>query len=134
MISLLPSSGAHTRKRTADQTGFTLVEVLLAMILLSVATLGLVQLAGAAVLTSRSALSATAVGVHAENSLEAARDRGWVGNVPGTVTDTLTIRGVRYARRVTVAERNIRTREIRVDISKVAGGRMAYTALTFVVR
>ena len=106
----------------------------MAMVLLSVGTLGLVHLAGAAVLTARSARAATSIGVYAENALEATRDRGWTGTTPGVVSDTLNLRGVRYARRITVVDRDVRTREVRVDMVRVTGSELAYSTLTYLVR
>ena len=134
MIVLLPRSGAHSRNRPRPEAGFTLVEVVLAMLLLSAGTLGLVTLAGAALLTSRNALSATSISVYAENALESARDRGFAGTTPGMTTDTLQIRGVRYARRVTIVDRNTRAREIRVEITRVNDQTLASSALTYLVR
>ena len=128
----MPVSGAYSRKST--QAGFTLVEVMVAMLLLSAATLGLAQLAGAAFITSRRTLAATSVGVYAENALEAARDRGFAGTTPGITTDTLRLRGVRYARSVTIVDRDARTREIRVDVVPVTGGSFNYSTLTYLVR
>ena len=104
------------------------------MVLLSAGTLGLVHLAGAALLTSRSGMSATSVGVYAENALEATRDRGFAGTTPGVTTDTLRLRGVRYARTVTVVDRSGRLREIRVDVIRVPGNDVAYRALAYLVR
>lgn len=110
------------------------MEVMLAMMLLSAATLGLVRLAGSAMLVARSAQAATSLGVHAENTLEAARDRGWAANPPGTTIDTLNVRGARYARRLTVTDQSIRTREIRVEIARVGDAKFAYSTLTYIVR
>ena len=134
MIVLLPRSGAHSRNHSRPEAGFTLVEVVLSMLLLSAGTLGLVTLAGAALLTSRNALSATSISVYAENALESARDRGFAGTTPGTTTDTLQVRGVRYARRITIVDRNARAREIRVDITRVNDATLASSALTYLVR
>ena len=133
-IIVPPDSGAYSRNPQSSKSGFTLVEVVLAMVLLSAGTLGLVHLAGAALLTSRSGMSATSVGVYAENALEATRDRGFAGTAPGVTTDTLQVRGVRYARTVTIVDRNGRLREIRVDVLRVPGGDLAYTALAYLVR
>jgi len=126
--------GAHTRHSDRSRDGFTLVEVVLAMVLLSVGTLGLVHLAGAAMLTARSARAATSLGVYAENALEAARDRGFAGTVTGVAMDTLNLRGVRYSRRITIADRDVRTREVRVDIARVGDATLAYSTLTYLVR
>ena len=133
-MSVLSGSGAHTRKNPSAEAGFTLLEVLLAMTLLSAATLGLVHLAAAAMLTSRSSLSSTSLGVYAENALEAAQDRGFAGTTPGITTDTLNIRGVRYARRMTIVDRSVRAREIRVDISRVGATAPSHSTLTYLVR
>jgi hypothetical protein len=104
------------------------------MLLLSAATLGLVQLAGAAMITARDSQSATSIGVYAENALESTRDRGFSGTTPGVTTDTLQVRGLRYARRITVADRNIRLREIRVDVVRVGATAPSYSALAYIVR
>ena len=133
-MAVLAGSGAHSRNVHTAVAGFTLLEVMLAMTLLSVATLGVVHLATAAMLTSRNALSATSLNVYAENALESARDRGFAGTVPGTTTDTLNVRGVRYSRRVTIADRNLRMREIRVDISRVGADSASHSTLTYLVR
>ena len=134
MQVLLPRSGVHSRNDVGPEAGFTLVEVVMAMLLLCTATLGLVHLAGTAMITSRSALSATSLGVYAENALEAARDRGFAGIAPGSTTDTLNVRGIRYARRITIVDRSARIREIRVDIARIGGDSLATSALTYVVR
>jgi prepilin-type N-terminal cleavage/methylation domain-containing protein len=114
--------------------GFTLIEVVLAMVVLSAGVLGLVHLAGAAVLTTRDARAATSIGVYAENALEATRDRGFAGTSPGVTSDTLNLRGIRYARRVTITDRDVRTREVRVEMVRVTGAELAYSTLTYLVR
>lgn len=115
-------------------TGFTLIEVMVAMIVLAATTLGLVQLAATATLLARNSVAATELSTLAQNALEAARDRGYEGNAPGVSADTMDVRGRSYARRLTVTDQGPRTREIRVDMQRVGAAVPDYSTLVYVLR
>ena len=116
------------------RSGFTLVEVMVSMLILTAGALGVMQLACAATIMSRDAVAVTELGVYAENLLETARDRGFAGNPPGVTTDSISVKGQRYARRLTVAAPNYRTRQIRVDVVRATDTIPAYSTLTYVIR
>lgn len=129
-----------TRKRPAgastiasSRDGFTLVEVVVAMVMLAVGTLGVMHLAVAATLLARNTVTLTELGIRAENVLESARDRGYDGNPPGVTVDSVTVRGHRYARQVTVTDQGSRSREIRVDVIRAGYVAPSYSAITYVL-
>ena len=114
--------------------GFTLVEVVVAMIVLTAATLGLVQLAATASLLARDSMAATELSTLAQNALEAAREAGYSGNQPGVSADTVEVRGRLYARRLTVTDEGTRTREVRIDIQRLGAEVPDYSTLVYVLR
>lgn len=119
---------------SAAEAGFTLVEVVIAMLMLTAGALGVMHLAVSSMVMARDTVSASEIGVAAENLLESARDRGYAGNSPGVVIDSIDVGGLRYARRLTVAPQGIRTREIRVDVTRAGELVPSYSTLTYVVR
>lgn len=121
-------------RHAAHRDGFTLVEVIVSMVMLTLGTLGVMHLAVAATLLARKTVSVSELGIRAENVLEAARDRGYTGNPVGVTVDSVSVRGHRYARRLTVSDQGIRSREIRVDVIRAGHSVPAYSTLTYVVR
>ena len=124
----------HVRSAVAAEAGFTLVEVVIAMLMLTAGALGVMHLAVSSMVMARDTVAASEIGVAAENVLESARDRGFAGNAPGVVIDSIDVGGLRYARRLTVAQQGIRTREIRVDVTRAGEQVPSYSTLTYVVR
>ena len=104
------------------------------MVVLTVGTLGVMHLSVAATMLARNTVAMTELAITAENALESARDRGYPGNAPGVTTDSVSVRGRRYARRVTVLDQGSRTREIRVDVIRAGETRPTYSTLTYVAR
>lgn len=101
--------------------------------MLAIGALGVMHLAVAATLLARNTVSATELGIRAENVLESARDLGYAGNPPGDTVDSLDVRGHTYERRITVTDQGARTREIRVDMTRVDRTIPSYSALTYVL-
>lgn len=101
--------------------------------MLAIGALGVMHLAVAATLLARNTVSATELGIRAENVLESARDLGYAGNPPGVTVDSVDVRGHIYERRITVTDQGARTREIRVDIIRVDRSIPSYSALTYVL-
>lgn len=122
------SSAASSRE------GFTLIEVVVAMVLLALGILGVMHLSVAATVLARNTVAMTELGIRAENVLESARDRGYTGNPAGVTTDSVSVRGHRYARRVTVTDQGANAREIRVDVIRAGQTASTYSVLTYVVR
>lgn len=114
--------------------GFTLVEVMVAMVILTLGALGVMQLALATAVLARNTVTVTELGIRAENVLESARDRGYAGNSPGVTVDSLTVGDNVYARRLTVSDEGARARQIRVDVIRAGSSVPLYSALTYVVQ
>lgn len=104
------------------------------MVLLALGIMGVVHLSVASTVLARNTVTVTELGIRAENALESARDRGYAGNPVAVTTDSLSVRGRRYARRITVTDQGANAREIRVDVIRAGQQASSYSALTYVVR
>lgn len=123
-----PGQGRETAER-----GFTLAEVLVALLVLSVGLLAVAQAAGTAALMVRQSGHYAEVVAHAEEALDSVRAAGYPSNPPGVVVDTIRIRDAAYVRRLTTTNDGMRSRRIEVQVLG-SDGRRGYSALTYVLR
>ena len=118
---------------TTSTGGFTLVEVMVALVILAVGALALTQLSLSVALLMRQSGERTELIAAAENRLESVQARPFAQIGPGVELDTLSLHGTRYERRLTITAPNARTRQITIDLRTPSGtGGLSYSALTYV--
>ena len=122
---------AGRAKSFASTGGFTLVEVMVALVILAVGALALTHLSlSVAVLMQQSSAKTELIAL-AENRLESVQARDYADIDPGVEQDTVSVRGKAYVRRVTITAPNARTRQIAIDLSS-AQESLSYSTLTYV--
>lgn len=118
-------------ERVGSAGGFTLVEVMVALVILATGALAVTQLSLSVAVLMQQSTAKTELIAHAENKLEEVQARDFDELVAGTEADTVSVRGRPYVRRITIAAPNTRTREIRVELDS-EGETLRYNALTYV--
>ena len=122
---------AGRAKSVASTGGFTLVEVMVALVILAVGALALTHLSlSVAVLMQQSSAKTELIAL-AENRLESVQARAYADIDPGVEQDTVSVRGKAYVRRVTITAPNARTRQIAIDLSSTQET-LRYSTLTYV--
>ena len=118
-------------KAAASTGGFTLVEVMVALVILAVGALTLTQLSlSVAVLMQQSSAKTELIAL-AENRLESVQARGYDALTSGVEADTVRVRGRQFVRRVTITAPNARTRQITIDLRSDEAD-LTYSTLTYV--
>lgn len=112
--------------------GFTLVEVMVALVILAVGALALTHLSLAVAVLMQQSGEKTELIAEAENRLESVQSRPYAELGAGVEVDTLSLHGTRYESRVTITAVNARTRQITIDLAAPSGGGVEYSALTYV--
>lgn len=115
----------------ASTRGFTLVEVMVALVILATGALAVTQLSLSVAVLMQQSTAKTELIAHAENKLEEVQARDFDELVAGTEADTVSVRGRPYVRRITITAPNSRTREIRVELDSDSET-LRYKALTYV--
>ena len=118
--------------RLASDGGFTLVEVMVAIVILAMGALAVTHLSLSVAVLMQHSSAKTELITLAENRLEAVQAQSYDDIRAGVEEDTVSVRGKPYVRRVTVTEPNARMREIRVDVRSETES-PSYSALTYVV-
>lgn len=118
--------------RFASDRGFTLVEVMVALVILATGALAITQLSLSVAMLMQQSTAKTELITFAENRLEAVQAMEYEEIVAGVLEDTVVVRGHPYVRRVTITEPNSRMREIRIDLRSSVES-LTYSALTYVV-
>ena len=118
--------------RLASNGGFTLVEVMVALVLLAMGALAVTQLSLSVAMLMERSTAKTELITLAENRLEEVQSLDYDEIAVGVREDTVRVRGQPYVRRITITEPNPRMREIRVELRSVIGS-LAHSALTYVV-
>ena len=118
--------------RVASNGGFTLVEVMVALVLLVTGALAITHLSLSVAVLMQQSSAKTELITLAENRMEAVQARDYAELRAGVEEDTVSVRGKPYVRRITITESNARMREIRVDL-RSSSETLSYSALTYVV-
>ena len=127
----MSATQAGRAKQAASTGGFTLVEVMVALVILAVGALALTQLSlSIAVLMQQSSAKTELIAL-AENRLESVQARDYSEIRPGVETDTVRVRGKAFIRRITITAPNARTRQIVVDLRSTFDP-LTYNTLTYV--
>ncbi len=120
------ASGRH-----ASTGGFTLVEVMVALVILALGALALTQLSLSVAVLMKQSSAKTELIALAENRLERVQAQDFDDIDPGVAADTVSVRGKAFIRRTTITAPNARTRQIEVDLSSPFDA-LTYSALTYV--
>ena len=126
------SAAAGSRVGRIPSTGgFTLVEVMVALVILAIGALAVTHLAlSVAVLMQQSSAKTELIAL-AENRLESVQARPYADIDPGVELDTVRVRGTPYIRRVTITAPNSRTRQIAIDLRSPVES-LQYATFTYV--
>ena len=116
----------------ASRGGFTLVEVMVALVVLALGALATTQVALAVAVLMQQSTAKTELIAHAENRLESVVTRDYALLADGVEVDTVLVRGAPYVRRVTITATNARTRQIQVELSSSGAEALRYSVLTYV--
>ena len=119
------------RHARPSNRGFTLVEVMVALVIMAVGALALTHLSLSVAVLMRQSGEQTELIAVAENRLEGIQARAYADIAPGIEIDTLSLSGARYEERITITAPNARMRKIRIDLQAATGDRQ-YSALTYV--
>lgn len=122
---------AGQTRDAASIGGFTLVEVMVALVILAVGALALTHLSLSIAVLMQQSTAKTELIALAENRLESVQARAYSSLVPGTEMDTVRVRGRPYVRRITITAPNARTRQIQVDLHSTKDP-LTYSTLTYV--
>ena len=115
----------------SSTAGFTLVEVMVALVILAVGALALTHLSlSVAVLMGQSTAKTELIAL-AENRIESVQARAYEDIDPGVEQDTVSVRGKPYVRRVTITAPNSRTRQIAIDLRSPVES-LRYATFTYV--
>ena len=117
-----------------NRSGFTLVEVMVAIVVLAIGVLALTQLSLSVVVMLNRAGTKTELAAMAENRLEEIGAQGYAGISDGVRQDTVQIRGRNYSRRVTITTPGRRMRQIQVELAPLGGSGQRYSTMTYVAR
>lgn len=122
--------GAESLKRR----GFTLIEVIGALVIFSAGVLLLLNLAGVLSLQLNRAGKTTSVAVAVQNRLDSLEQVPYDSLIPGSSQDTIDLLGEPFLRRHLVVQVTPLVRELRVTVEPVDGRGPDLTASAFVSR
>lgn len=119
-------------KGSAGRAGFTLVEVMVAIVMLSFGVLSLARITSGLALELRRAGSQTAVVAAAQTGLETAEVRDFASVAVGATADTVTIRGRAFVRTVRVTAPGARVKRVDVTVAPLVPPGPTYTLTSYV--
>ena len=126
------AAGQAKSGRFASSGGFTLVEVMVALIILATGALAITHLSLSVAVLMQQSTAKTELIAFAENRMEQVQSQDYDDLRVGVAADTVSVRGKPYVRTVTITAPNSRMREIRVDLRSRTES-LSYSALTYVV-
>lgn len=104
-------------KGSTARAGFSLVEVMVSIVVLSFGALSMVRITGGLAVALRQAGAQTVVVAAAQTGLEATEVRDFASVTTGTTADTVTIQGRAFVRSVTVTAAGARVKRVDVTVS-----------------
>lgn len=111
--------------------GFTLIEVIGALVIFSVGVLMVVQVSGALGARMRQAGQRSALAVFASERLDSLEAVPFASLVPGTTADTFRVEGVDFEARATVTAITEVLKRIDVAVQPLAGPGPSYTVTSY---
>jgi len=123
--------GASSRRRDVPASGFTLIEVIGALVIFSVGVLMVIQVSGALGTQMRYAGTRSELVVHANERLDSLEAEPFASVSTGTSLDTLVIQGAEYECAVTVAALSPLLKRIDVSLTAVAGSGPSHSVTSY---
>jgi prepilin-type N-terminal cleavage/methylation domain-containing protein len=111
--------------------GFTLIEVIGALVIFSVGVLMVVQVSGALGARMRQAGQRSALVVFANQQLDSLEAEPFASLVAGTVVDTFRVEGVDFASRATVTTITEVLKRIEISVQPLAGAGPTYAVTSY---
>ena len=124
------SVGAENTKRT----GFTLIEVMGALVIFSLGVLALLSLTGVLSVQLNQAGKTTQVAAEVQNRLDSLQQMPYDSLIPGTVEDTTEFQGETFLRRFLITQATPLMREVQVVVEPLDGAGPRFTISAFVSR
>ena len=125
-------SASGTRSDVHRSTGgFTLVEVMVALVIMAVGALAVTHLSLSVAVLMQQSSAKTELVAFAENRMETVLARPYADIDPGVEQDTVTVRGRPFVRRVTITAPNSRLRQIAIDLRSPYES-LRYSTFTYV--
>ena len=120
--------------RQPDSRGFTLIEVMGALVVFSLGVLMVLTLSGALSVQMNTAALRSMVTVTVQNRLDSLQSVPYDSLTVGTSSQTITIRGESFTQTQTIIQSTALVREVQVTVEPVDGSGPDLTASTFVLR
>jgi prepilin-type N-terminal cleavage/methylation domain-containing protein len=120
--SCLSDSAAH---------GFTLIEVIAALVIFSVGVLMVIRLSGGLGVQMRFAGTRSELVVHANERLDSLEATPFASVVAGTTADTLSVQGIEYECTVTVTSVTAVLKRIDVSLAATGGEGPAHAVTSY---
>jgi prepilin-type N-terminal cleavage/methylation domain-containing protein len=117
---------------SARQGGFTLIEVLVAMVVLSVGVLSLARMTGGLAVEMRRAGAQTMVIAETQTELELTEVQDFVSVAVGTAVDTVWVQGRAYVRTVTVTAAGARVKRVDVVVAPAGSSGPTHSLTSYV--
>ncbi|MFH1762622.1 MAG: prepilin-type N-terminal cleavage/methylation domain-containing protein [Gemmatimonadota bacterium] len=119
---------------SSNRRGFTLIEVIGALVIFSAGVLVLLNLIGVLSLQLNRAGKSTSVAVAVQNRLDSLERVPYDSLIPGSFGDTIDLRGEPFLRRHLIVQATPLVREVQVTVEPVDGRGPELTASAFVSR
>jgi prepilin-type N-terminal cleavage/methylation domain-containing protein len=117
--------------RWREARGFTLIEVIGALVIFSVGVLMVIQLSGALGYRMRYAGARSAAAVHAGSQIDSLEAAPFASVSVGTTVSTVTVEGIAYESTVTVTTITPVLKRIVVSIAPTSGSGPTYSATSY---
>lgn len=122
----------RTTRGGARRRGFTLIEVVAALVIFSVGVLMVVRLSTASTTQMRYAGVSSALALRAAERLDSLEAEPFASLSPGTVADTFVVSGLSYGRVVTVTRLTPLLARLDVSLAPVQGQGPTLTTTSYV--
>jgi prepilin-type N-terminal cleavage/methylation domain-containing protein len=116
----------------AASSGFTLIEVIGALVIFSVGVLMVIQVSGALGTQMRYAAVRSELAVLANQRLDSLEAQAFVSVAAGTALDTLTVQGADYECAVTVAALTAVLKRLDISLAAVVGDGPTHAVTSYI--